>query len=164
MKTLIFMGVSGCGKSSAAAGVAARLGFPLIEGDDYHPAANVQKMRSGHALNDDDRAGWLAKLSTLLSQHPDGAVMTCSALKRRYRDQLRQSAADVGFVFLQLTREQAKQRVAGRGAAHFMPTSLVDSQFADLESPVGEDKVLCVDATSGMKEIVQTAVSWAEAN
>ena len=121
-------------------------------------------MRSGHALNDDDRAGWLAKLSALLSQHPDGAVMTCSALKRRYRDQLRQSAADVGFVFLQLTREQAKQRVAGRGAAHFMPTSLVDSQFADLESPVGEDKVLCVDATSGMKEIVQTAVSWAEAN
>lgn len=163
MKTLIFMGVSGCGKSSAAAGVAARLGLPLIEGDDYHTEANVQKMRSGHALNDDDRAGWLAKLSTLLSQHPDGVVMTCSALKRRYRDQLRQSAADVGFVFLELTPEQAKQRVAGRGADHFMPASLVDSQFADLESPEGEYKVLSMDATLETQEIVQTVVDWAEA-
>lgn len=156
------MGVSGCGKSSAAAGVAARLGLPLIEGDDYHPTANVQKMRAGVALNDDDRAGWLATLSGLLGQYPDGVVMTCSALKRRYRDQLRQSAADVGFVFLELTPEQAKQRVAARGAAHFMPASLVDSQFADLESPVGEDKVLCVDATAASQETAQTVVRWAE--
>ena len=162
MMALIVMGVSGCGKSSAAAGVAARLGLPLIEGDDYHPAANVQKMRSGNALNDDDRAGWLAKLGSLLSQNPDGVVMTCSALKRRYRDQLRQSARRVGFVFLELTPEQAKQRVSERGAAHFMPASLVDSQFADLESPMGEHKVLCVDATLGTQEIVQAVVRWAE--
>jgi gluconokinase len=162
MRTLVFMGVSGCGKSSAAAGVAARLGWTLIEGDDFHPAANLQKMQSGHALNDEDRAGWLLKLQTMLGQHTEGVVMTCSALKRRYRDQLRLGARDLGFVFMDLTPELARQRVLARGATHFMPATLIDSQFADLESPVGENGVLRVDATQPLHEIVDAVVQWIE--
>ena len=160
MRSLIFMGVSGCGKTSAAAGVAAALGMAMIEGDDFHPPANVQKMHTGHALNDTDRADWLATLAQQLREHPEGVAMTCSALKRRYRDQLRHRAPDLGFVFLELTPQAALQRVQARAATHFMPASLVDSQFADLESPVGENRVLRLDATLSLAEIVQAVVDW----
>ena len=160
MRSLIFMGVSGCGKSSAAAGVAAALGMAMIEGDDFHPPANVQKMHTGHALNDTDRADWLATLAQQLREHPEGVVMTCSALKRRNRDQLRHRAPDLGFVFLELTPQAALQRVQAGAATHFMPASLVDSQFADLESPLGENRVLRLDATLSLAEIVQAVVDW----
>lgn len=160
MVALVFMGVAGCGKSSVAAGVAAQLGLALIEGDDYHPTTNVEKMRAGRALTDEDRSGWLATLGDLLTEYPQGVVMTCSALKRRYRDALRLRSPGLQFVFLELTPEVARQRVSQRGVAHFMPVALVDSQFADLESPVGEPGVLQVDASLALEDIVQAAVQW----
>ena len=160
MVALVFMGVAGCGKSSVAAGVAARLGLPLVEGDDYHPPTNIEKMRAGQPLTDGDRSGWLATLGDLLAAHPQGVAMTCSALKRRYREQLRLRSPGLQFVFLELTPEVALQRVAQRGATHFMPLALVESQFAALESPVGEPGVLQVDASLALKDIVQAAVQW----
>jgi gluconokinase len=158
------MGVSGCGKSSAATAVASRLALPLIEGDHYHPLANVQKMQAGQALNDLDRADWLSKLADLLTQHPSGVAMTCSALKRGYRDQLRSSRPGLRFVFLALSPAVARQRVSVRGNSHFMPSSLVDSQFADLESPEGEDGVLTVEATRSTEEIAQAVAQWIESD
>src|SRR6059058_1994622 len=119
MHALVFMGVAGSGKSSVAAGVAQALRLPLIEGDDFHPPSNREKMNKGIALNDDDRKGWLETLGAKLAASPDGVVLTCSALKRAYRDVLRKSRPDVRFVFLDLDREAALARVAGRGAAHF---------------------------------------------
>ena len=160
MVALVFMGVAGCGKSSVAAGVAARLGLPMVEGDDFHPTANIEKMRAGQALTDADRSGWLVTLGDLLAAHPQGVAMTCSALKRRYRDTLRTRSPGLQFVYLELTPEVARQRVSQRGAAHFMPLALVDSQFAALESPVGEPGVLRVDASTGLEDIVQAAVQW----
>ena len=161
MVALVFMGVSGCGKSSAAAAVADRLGLKLMEGDDYHPASNIARMRSGQALTDADRADWLSTLGDLLLQHQQlGVVMTCSALKRAYRQKLRAYAPDLQFVFMDLSHDAALHRVQGRGASHFMPTSLVQSQFATLESPLGEFGVLQVDATLPMDAIMQSVVEW----
>ena len=154
------MGVAGCGKSSVAAAVAARLGLPLVEGDDYHPRTSIEKMRAGQPLTDEDRSGWLATLGDLLAAHPQGVVMTCSALKCRYRDVLRLRSPGLRFVFLELTPEEARQRVLQRCAAHFMPLVLVDSQFAALESPVGEPGVFRVDASLDLEDIVRAAVQW----
>ena len=157
---LVVMGVSGCGKSSLGAGLAQALGLPLIEGDDFHPPANVRKMTAGIPLTDADRAGWLDTLGAQLAQHPQGAVLTCSALKRAYRDRLRAAVPDLRFVFMDLTREEAERRVAARAAQHMFPASLVASQFATLESPVGEAGVLAVDATAPLAELVAQAVAW----
>jgi gluconokinase len=157
---LVVMGVSGCGKSSLGAGLAQALGLPLIEGDDFHPPANVRKMTAGIPLTDADRAGWLDTLGAQLAQQPQGAVLTCSALKRAYRDRLRSAVPGLRFVFMELTREEAERRVAARAAQHMFPASLVASQFATLESPVGEAGVLAVDATAPLAELVAQAVAW----
>lgn len=141
------MGVSGCGKSSLGAALAEALGLPLIEGDDFHPPANVGKMSAGVPLTDADRAGWLDTLGGQLAGHAEGAVLTCSALKRAYRDRLRAAVPDLRFVFMALTPEEAQRRVASR-TEHMFPTSLVANQFATLESPVGEAGVQAVDATA----------------
>ena len=160
MPSLVFMGVSGCGKSSAAKAVATALRLPMVEGDDYHPEANVQKMRNGSPLTDADRAGWLQALGEALEAHPKGCVLTCSALKRAYRDKLRSHCNGLLFVFMELTPEVALQRVAGRGNAHFFPASVVDSQFATLEVPTGEDGVLQVDATDPVDDICEKVRNW----
>ena len=158
---LVVMGVSGCGKSSLGAALARELGLPLIEGDDFHPPENVSKMRAGIALTDADRAGWLDTLASTLAAHPQGAVLTCSALKRGYRERLRAAVPDLRFVFMELSREEAERRVAGRGD-HFFSASLVADQFATLESPVGEAGVLAVDATAPPAEQVSRARAWLE--
>ena len=111
---VVVMGVAGCGKSVAGQQLAARLDLPLIEGDDFHPAANIEKMRQGLPLTDADRASWLSQLAVHLAQHPAGAVLTCSALKRAYRDTLRAAAPGLRFVHLALTPHQALERVASR--------------------------------------------------
>jgi gluconokinase len=160
MVAIVFMGVSGCGKSSAAAAVASHLGVMFMEGDDYHSATNIAKMHDGLPLTDADRAGWLHALGTILTQHPAGLVLTCSSLKRAYRRTLRGYTPDLKFVFLDLSPDVALQRVRARGAAHFMPASLVDSQFATLESPVGEPGVLSVDATLPLEDIQAQVVRW----
>jgi len=157
---LVLMGVAGCGKSSLGEALAAAIGLPLIEGDAFHPQPNVDRMRAGIALTDADRSGWLAMLGDELARRPQGAVLTCSALKRAYRDQLRAAAPGLRFVFLDISRAEALMRVAQRGEAHLFPVSLVDSQFATLESPLGEAGVLRVDATRPMGDLVAETQAW----
>jgi gluconokinase len=156
---LVVMGVAGCGKSSLGQQSAAALGLPLLEGDDFHPAANVAKMRGGMALSDDDRAAWLDTLAAQLTARTDGVVLTCSSLKRRYRERLRAAAPGLRFVFLQLSREQARDRVAAR-PGHLFPVSLVDSQFEALEDPSAEPGVLALDATRPLPELVDAVAHW----
>ncbi|HJV27427.1 MAG TPA: gluconokinase [Aromatoleum sp.] len=160
---LVVMGVAGCGKTSVAQAVVARVGGRLIEGDAFHPAANIAKMRAGIPLDDTDRHGWLDQLGAELAAcvaAGERPVLACSALKRRYRDQLRRAVPGLGFIFLELSRVAAADRVARR-TDHFMPASLVDSQFADLEPPNGEDGVVTVDATLSVADIATAALgNW----
>lgn len=155
---VVVMGVAGCGKSEVGARLADLLGAPVIEGDSFHPAANVAKMRDGVPLTDADRAGWLALLAEQLAQR-DVAVLTCSALKKSYRDQLRAAAAGVRFVFLQIDEPAAQARVAAR-PGHFYPASLVSSQFATLQDPSGEAGVLTLDATLAPQQLAEAATDW----
>lgn len=159
MASVVVMGVAGCGKSSLGLAVASQLGLPLVEGDAFHPGSNVAKMRAGIALDDADRAGWLDALGHELQRHPAGAVLSCSALKRAYRDRLRSASPGLRFVHLELTRDEARRRVAQRESHYFLPT-LVDSQFDALESPRGEAGVLSVDATESPEALVQRVVRW----
>jgi len=156
---IVVMGVSGCGKSSLGAAVAEQLGLPLIEGDDFHPPENVAKMRAGIALADADRAGWLDTLGRELAARPQGAVLTCSALKRAYRERLRVAVPVLRFAFLELTPAEAERRVSTR-SAHFFSASLVADQFATLESPSGEAGVLTVDATATQEALCAQIVAW----
>lgn len=162
LSALVVMGVSGCGKSSVGAAIVERSGGRLIEGDAFHPAANIAKMSAGIPLDDTDRAGWLQRLGEEMAtwvaqgQRP---VLTCSALKRKYRDTLRNAVPELGFVFLELSREEAADRVAHR-PGHFMPASLIDSQFAALEPPTGESHTLAVDATLPIVELARQVDGW----
>ena len=157
------MGVAGCGKSTAGAAIAAAEGMPLVEGDDFHSAASRDKMARGIALTDDDRAAWLDVLGTKLASHQQGVVLTCSALKRAYRDRLRAAAPGLRFVFLAIEREAARERVGSRGA-HFFSPHLVDSQFATLEPPVGEAGVLQVDALAPFAGFQRQVHAWLQGN
>lgn len=156
------MGVSGCGKSSVGEACAQALGWPLHEGDAYHSTDSVAKMRAGTPLTDADRSGWLDRLAELLAAPPTGAgvVLTCSALRRRYRDRLRQALPDLGFVFLQLDYAQALARVQAR-PGHFFSPALVENQFATLESPEGEPGVLTLDALQPVAQLADQVVAWA---
>jgi gluconokinase len=154
---VVVMGVSGCGKSEVGARLAGALAVPLVEGDGFHPPANIDKMSRGLPLDDADRAGWLQVLGEQLASHAEGAVLTCSALKLAYRERLRAAAPGLRFVHLALTPAQAQQRVAGR-SDHFYPPSLVASQFAALEDPAGEAGVVTVDATQPLDAVVQAAL------
>lgn len=158
------MGVAGCGKSSLGAAVAQAEGLPLIEGDDHHSPSSREKMRQGIALTDADRDGWLATLGQLLQAQPQGAVLTCSALKRTYRDRLRNACPGLRFAFLDIDRASAAQRVAARAGTHFFSSSLVDSQFATLEPPVGEPGVLRLDALAPLPTLQQQACAWLAAS
>lgn len=160
MNSIVMMGVAGCGKSSAGQALASTLGLPLIEGDEFHPASNLDKMRQGLALTDADRADWLSALGSALAQHEGGAVLTCSALKRAYRDRLRAQVPGLLFVFLDIDPATARQRVTARAGEHLFPPSLVDSQFATLESPVGEPGVLRVDATQPLDQLSSVVANW----
>lgn len=156
---VVIMGVAGCGKSAVGERIARATGLPLVEGDEFHPPANIEKMRRGTPLQDEDRAGWLDRLGQELQRRPAGAVLTCSALKRSYRDRLRRFVPALRFVHLALTQEQALQRVAGRDG-HFYPTSLVASQFEALEHPAGEAGVLSVDAAQPLDDVAARAIAW----
>jgi gluconokinase len=162
MNSIVVMGVSGCGKSSLGLALAAALGWPMVEGDDFHPPANVAKMRAGTPLDDTDRAGWLDALGAELQRHPHGAVLSCSALKKAYRERLRAAAPGLRFVHLQLDREAARARVAQRAGAHYFQSGLVDSQFETLESPHGEAGVLGLDALQPLDSLTRQALAWHE--
>jgi carbohydrate kinase (thermoresistant glucokinase family) len=142
---LVLMGVSGSGKSTVAGVLAGRLTWDLEEGDDLHPAANVAKMASGHPLTDDDRWPWLDRVAAWISSELEAGrngIITCSALKRRYRDRLR--GPGVTFVYLNGSRELIAQRLTRR-QGHYMPPGLLDSQFADLEPPGADENALSID-------------------
>ena len=140
------MGVSGSGKSTVAGILAGQLGWDLEEGDDLHPAENVEKMSQGIPLNDEDRQPWLETIASWIIEHSMAGVpgiITCSALKKKYRDVLRER--DVVFVFLSGSKDLIGRRLAMR-LDHFMPTSLLDSQVATLEPPEADENALTVDA------------------
>jgi gluconokinase len=160
MNSIVIMGVAGCGKSSLGVAVSRQLGLPIVEGDDYHSERSRDKMRRGIALDDADRAGWLKALCQQLQERPSAMVLTCSALKRVYREQLRQAHPGLRFVYLDISRENAAQRVAARAASHFFSTSLVDSQFATLEVPVNEPGVLRVDAALPLADLQTHVTQW----
>ena len=153
--SLVVMGVSGSGKTTVATEVARRLGWDFTEGDDHHPKANVEKMAAGHPLDDDDRRPWLLELAGWIGAHEAAGrccVLTCSALKRSYRDLLRDGHPSVWFAHVSGPQELISERVSRR-QGHYMPPSLVPSQFATLE-PLDDDEPGRVVPASGSPEEV----------
>ena len=160
------MGVAGSGKSLIGAGLARALGVDFVEGDDYHPPQNVERMARGIPLTDHDRGGWLRALATRLSEAKDagsGLVLTCSALKRSYRDLLRAGADEVRFIYLRGPRTLIAERLAGR-RGHFMPASLLDSQLATLEEPSPDERAWVCDIGESPDDIVSGLVARARAS
>jgi gluconokinase len=158
---IVVMGVAGCGKSQVGQRLAARLGLPLIEGDTFHSAESVTKMRDGVPLTDADRADWLCTLGEQLASQRS-AVLACSALRRSYRDILRAAVnaqSSLCFLFLNINEATSQTRVAAR-TDHFYPASLVSSQFATLEDPTGEARVLTLDGTLPLDVITANTVEW----
>ena len=159
------MGVCGAGKSLVGSELARALGIPFVEGDAYHPAGNVAKMSAGIPLTDADRAGWLQAIGDRLAEagrEHDGLVVSCSALKRSYRDQLRRSAGEVQFVHLHGTRELLAERLAER-VGHFMSPSLLDSQLAALEPPSPDEGAWVGDIAEPLDVLVGALVRRARA-
>ena len=152
---IVAMGVSGSGKSTVGAALAQRLRVPFADADDFHPPANIAKMTAGEALDDDDRYPWLESIGEWLVAHRDGGgLMSCSALKRKYREQLRRHAPEVEFVHLHGSREVIARRQASR-PGHFMPASLLDSQFATLEPLAADEHGQVIDVDQSVDAIVQ---------
>ena len=160
---LVLMGVSGSGKSTVAGILADRLGWPFEEGDTLHPGSNIEKMSAGIPLADADRELWLESVTEWVERRLDGAesgLITCSALKRRYRDVINRRGSGVLFVFLTGTSKTIGDRLAAR-VGHFMPSNLIDSQLADLEDPQPDEPHIRVDtgrppraiATSILREL-----------
>lgn len=159
MPSLVVMGVSATGKSTVGRELAHRFGLGFVEGDEHHPRTNIEKMAAGTPLDDDDRWPWLRQLARILATSPEGSVvMTCSALKRSYRDVLRSSAPGPGVVFVHLAagREVLLPRMSSR-EKHFMPSSLLDSQLATLEPLEVDERGVVVDVSGSLAEVVEAA-------
>lgn len=155
---VVVMGVSGCGKSTVGERLATYLGASFIEGDSLHSAENVEKMRSGIPLTDSDRWPWLDEIGARLASSA-ATVVSCSALKRSYRERLREVAwQPITFVFLQGTRALLAARLAER-KGHYMPLALLDSQLATLELPSGEADVLTIEIDQSLERIVALAMT-----
>lgn len=157
--SLVVMGVSGCGKSTLAAVIAQAQGLPFLEGDDFHSPENRSKMNQGVPLTDDDRWSWLDRLGQELQAATGGLVLSCSALKRAYRDRLRSADPNLRFVFMQVPREEAQVRVQAR-QTHFFSATLVHSQFASLEPPLNEGDVLVLNAMQDVPELLAAVSVW----
>lgn len=158
---IVVMGVAGSGKTTAGAAVAAHLGAAFIEGDQLHPAANVEKMAAGIPLTDEDRYPWLKAIGAEIGRHFESGrsvVAACSALKRTYRDILRErSGADPVFVFLSGSKELIGGRI-GERKGHFFPASLLDSQFATLEPPQADERHVVADLRLPVAEMIETTL------
>ena len=157
---LIVMGVSGCGKSTMASALGERLGLDMVDGDDLHLPESVAKMRSGIALQDADRWPWLDRIGHYLAQAQEpGRVVACSALKRVYRDRIREQAGDVCFVFLDGDFDLIEQRMRQR-VGHYMQPGLLDSQFRTLEKPqADETDVIRLPITEPVQDMVVQALN-----
>jgi gluconokinase len=157
---LIVMGVSGAGKSTVAEALAGRLGWRCEDGDRFHPAANVAKMRAGQPLTDDDRWPWLKAIADEIDRlcgKQQHAVVACSALRRAYRDVLVHGRGDIRIIFLDGTRELIATRLAER-KGHFMPPGLLDSQFRTLERPGPDEGAMTVSIDATVETIVDNIV------
>ncbi|MDF3142649.1 MULTISPECIES: gluconokinase [unclassified Streptomyces] len=155
---VVVMGVAGTGKTTIGPSLAARLGVPYAEGDDFHPQANIAKMSAGTPLDDADRWPWLDAIGAWAHGRAGlGGVVSCSALKRSYRDRLRAAAPGVVFVHLTGDREVIEDRMAHR-QGHFMPTALLDSQFATLQPLQADEAGVAVDVAGSPEEITERAV------
>ncbi|MGH3524132.1 MAG: gluconokinase [Mycobacterium sp.] len=150
---IVVMGVSGSGKSTVGAALAQRLKVPFADADDFHPSANVAKMTAGEPLDDADRYPWLERVGKWLALHADGGVMSCSALKRGYRDQLRRHCPGVAFLHLTGSPQLIARRQADR-TGHFMPSSLLKSQFDALEPLEPDENGVALDAGANVDAIV----------
>jgi gluconokinase len=156
---LVIMGVTGAGKSTVGTLIAERLGLSFRDADDFHPPANIAKMSAGTPLTDADRWPWLDAIGAHLAAHRGtGCVVTCSALKRAYRDRLREAAPDLRFIHLHGDVALVAARQAAR-QDHFMPSSLVASQFATLEPPAPEERVIALNVAAPPAALAEAAIA-----
>lgn len=158
---VVVMGVSGCGKSTVGRALAAALGVHYVEGDELHPPENVARMRAGIPLTDEDRLGWLQAVAEQLDNataRAHGVVVSCSALKRAYRDGLRAAAPGLRFVHLHGERALLEQRLAAR-SGHYMPASLLPSQLDTLQMPTPDEGVIALDIAAPPEALVVEAVA-----
>ena len=157
---IIIMGVSASGKSLVGEHLASQLGWTFVDGDDLHPPENVELMRSGQKLDDETRKPWLAAICQCAESHfakDQSVLIACSALKAKYREQLRTVSRPVFFLFLNGPQSLIAKRIEAR-TGHYMPASLLDSQFADLEDPTGEPGVISVDISPSKEIVLQDAL------
>lgn len=160
-QAIVVMGVCGTGKSTIGRGLAESLNCPYADADDYHPEANVEKMRAGIALNDDDRAPWLDTLRGMMEAHlvaGRSIVLACSALREEYRQRLQPANHSLQFVYLHGDRDLLAKRMAAR-TDHYMPPELLDSQLATLEVPAPANALWC-DVASTPGEILASALDY----
>lgn len=154
---LLLMGVSGCGKTTTAQRLSRRLGWTFRDGDTFHPPTNVEKMASGQPLTDDDRWPWLDAIGLWIDEQRlanANAIVTCSALKRTYRQRLLHGRPDVQLVYLKGSRSLIADRISRR-RNHFMPAKLLDSQFSTLEEPLGHERPLVVNVAMPPNRVVE---------
>ena len=156
MPHVVVMGVSGCGKTTVGRLLARHLEVPFIEGDELHPPRNVELMASGIALTDEDRAGWLDTVAAELARRPEGAVASCSALRRCYRDRLRRAVPALRFVHLRGERAVLEERLAQR-LGHYMPPTLLESQLQTLEPLSADEQPLELDITEPPEALARRA-------
>lgn len=157
---IIVMGVSGSGKSTVGEKLAEALKLPFLEGDSLHPQSNVDKMVAGIPLQDEDRWPWLDQIGERLAAANDGIVVSCSSLKKSYRDRMRAaSGGSLMFVFLDGSFDVLHQHM-GQRSGHFMPVKMLESQLATLESPVGEALVFRADVADSIEKIVAESLDW----
>jgi gluconokinase len=158
---LVVMGVTGSGKTTVASILARDLHWSYQDGDSLHPLSNIEKMKAGRPLTDGDRAPWLEKVAEWVDQHLDAGssgIITCSALKRSYRDVINRRGSGVVFVFLSAAKETIAARLSAR-RDHFMPPTLLESQVADLEEPSPDEPALRVDASAAPDVIAETVMA-----
>jgi gluconokinase len=156
---LVVMGVAGSGKSTLGARLAQALACPMIEGDDFHLPQSRDKMRGGIPLTDGDREPWLDRLGQLMAWRSGDVVLSCSSLKRGYRERLRSHVPELRFVFIDIDVATAAQRVASR-SGHLFPQGLVSSQFSALERPLLEPGVKAVSAHDPLPQQVDAVMAW----
>ena len=161
--SFVFMGVSGSGKSAVAEAVAQQMKSPFLDGDFLHPRANIEKMASGHPLNDDDRAPWLKAVNSAIYAMQNThsvSVLVCSALKQKYRDMLREGNTGLYFIYLKCDFELISERLEKR-KGHFFKPEMLKSQFEVLEEPVNNHNDICfIDSSKTLDEVVEEALSF----